>query len=230
MKQKSVIIIMGPPGSGKGTQAQLLSEKISLYYLDTARVIDTNLAKAEENDIVVVEGKKYSLAEQVKLRHTGKLMSTELITYWVEERIRKLAEMEEGFVLTGSPRTLYEGEKLSPLLKELYGLENIEIIVIDLPEEESIRRNTHRRICSLMKHPVLYSEETKNLTRCSFDGSKLVIRKDDNVEAMKTRIKVYKERTLPLVEYLKKEGFKVKEVKGKQTPEELHYDILKLLE
>lgn len=221
---------MGPPGSGKGTQAQLLSEKISLYYLDTARVIDTNLAKAEENDIVVVEGKKYSLAEQVKLRHTGKLMSTELITYWVEERIRKLAEMEEGFVLTGSPRTLYEGEKLSPLLKELYGLENIEIIVIDLPEEESIRRNTHRRICSLMKHPVLYSEETKNLTRCSFDGSKLVIRKDDNVEAMKTRIKVYKERTLPLVEYLKKEGFKVKEVKGKQTPEELHYDILKLLE
>jgi len=227
--KKNVIIIIGPPGSGKGTQAQLLSEKFNLYYLETSKIIDANLKNIREGDFVVVKSQKYFLTEERKLRQGGKLMSPELISFWTEKKIKELSEEGKKIVLAGSPRTLYEGKEIIPLLKELYNPENIGVVLIDLSEEESIRRSCHRRICALMRHPILYSEETKNLTKCPFDGSDLIIRKDDNVESLKIRMREYKERTLPLIDYFKEEGLKIYEVAGKKTPAELHYDILKIL-
>ncbi len=227
---KSVIIIIGPPGSGKGTQAYLLSEKLNLHYLETSKIIEEKFGQSNEGDFVEVNGEKFFIAKEKELFEKGILCSPPFVTYLIKEKIKNLFDEGKNLVMAGSPRTLYEGRAVIPLLKELYGKENIDVILIDLPEEESIFRNSHRRLCSLMRHPILYNEETKNLTRCPLDGSKLIVRVLDNVEVMKVRIKEYKERTLPLIDYFKEEGLNIKEVKGKQTPAELHEDILKVLE
>lgn len=229
MKQKSVVIILGPPGSGKGTQAQLLSEKFNLFYLETSKILNYMFQEAKEEDYVEVEGKKYYLLKEKELFETGILCSPPFVTHITNKRIKELYDLGTNLVFAGSPRTLHEAERVIPQLKELYGSENIQIILINLPPEESIFRSTHRRICSLMRHPILYYEETKNLTICPLDGSKLITRKDDNTKVIKTRMKEYEKRTIPLLDYLKKEGYEIKEVAGRQTPVELHNDILKIL-
>jgi len=227
---KKVIIIMGSPGSGKGTQSEIISGKFGHYYLESSKVIDAKLTNISKDDFEEVEEKKYFLAEQKKKREEGEIMDAELVTVWMMKKVRELAKDGENLVIAGSPRTLYEAEKFMPLLAELYGKENIVVISIDLPEEEAIFRSVHRRICSLVRHPILYYEETKDLTICPLDGSKLLKREDDDEETVKIRMQKYREETLPGLEYCKKEGFVVKEVKGKQTPVELHKDILRVLE
>jgi len=229
MEKKPVIIILGPPGSGKGTQAEIISAKFNLYYLESAKIIDANLANIKEEDFVEIKGEKYFLTKERELRHGGKLMSPPLITFWMKRKIKELAESGKGMVIAGSPRTLYEAEEVMPLMKELYGFENIDIILITLSEEEAAFRSAHRRICSLVRHPILYYEETKNLKICPLDGSKLITREDDNPEIIKERMNEYKERTLPLLRYLEKEGYQIKEVAGQDTPAELHNNILKIL-
>ena len=102
------------------------------------------------------------------------------------------------------------------------------VLQISLPAEASIFRNSHRRICQLMRHPVLWSEETEGLTLCPLDGSKLLKREGlDDPETIKTRLEEYKERTYPLVDYFKEEKVTINEIKGEQAVEEVFHDILK---
>ncbi|MBU2634956.1 hypothetical protein KJ841_00570, partial [Patescibacteria group bacterium] len=127
-------------------------------------------------------------------------------------------------------RTLYEGERITPLLKELYGDENIKVFLIDISAEQTIFRNTHRRICELMRHPVLYNKETENLKICPLDGSKLIRRKGlDDSEVIKIRLKEYKERTFPLIELFGKQGIEVNKINGEQSVSNVHKDILKAI-
>ncbi|MCH8741484.1 nucleoside monophosphate kinase [Patescibacteria group bacterium] len=227
--KKLVIILLGPPGSGKGTQAELLSEKLDSYHLETSEIIEKNLAKAKKNDFVTANNKKYFLSKEKRLRESGVLMSPPLITFWTKNKIRELAKEENGIVTSGSPRTLYEGKELIPLLKKLYGAKNIKVILIKLSGKDSILRNSHRRSCELMRHPVLYTKETTKLKKCPLDGSKLVVRRDDNAEIIKIRLKEYKERTFPLIGLFRKQGLKVKEIEGKQSVEGVFKDILKVI-
>ena len=227
--QPSVVILIGPPGSGKGTQSQLLSEKLNLYYLETARIIEQKFNSAKKGDYVEVKGKKYSLLKEKELFDKGILCSPPFASHLVQDKIKELFKLDKSLVMAGSPRTLFEGKEVIPLLKKLYGSNNIEIIVLTLSEKESIFRNSHRRICSLIRHPILYNEETKNLSRCPLDGSKLTSRTLDKPEIIKVRLKEYKERTLPLIDYFKEQGLKIKKVAGEKTPEALHKNILKVL-
>jgi len=229
MKTPLVIIIMGPPGSGKGTQAFLLAEKFNLYRLETSKIIEKNLLNIKKNDFVVVSGKKYSLFKEKKLRQSGKWMDPPLITVWVKNKIRELVKEGKGIALDGSPKTLYEGKELTPLLKKLYGASNIKIILIKQRPEVSIWRNSKRRICELMRHSILYTKETAKLKTCPLDGSKLVSREDSDPEVIRGKLKEFKERTLPLVDYFKKEGFKINEVDGEKSVSDVFNDILKAL-
>jgi adenylate kinase len=131
--------------------------------------------------------------------------------------------------LAGSPRTLYEGERVIPFLKKLYGSKNIKVIVIKLTEKESLWRNSHRKECELMRHSILYTKETIRLKRCPFDGSKLEIRKDDTSEIIKVRLKEYKKQTYPVVSLLKKQGLKIKNINGEQSVADVFRDILKVI-
>ncbi len=229
-KNQKVIIIFGPPGAGKGTQAELLAEKLDLYYFESAKIIEANIMAVKKGDYEIVNGKKYSLLKEKKFWETGKLCSPSLVTFWFQKKIKELIKEGQGLVMTGSPRTLYEGERVVPLLKKLYGAKNIKVILIELSAQESIWRNSHRRICELMRHPVLYTKETINLKKCPLDGSKLLRRKGlDEPETIKVRLKEYQERTFPLIDYFKKEKLVVKKVNGSPPPAVVFDNILKVL-
>lgn len=223
------IIILGPPGSGKGTQAELLTEKLDFYHLETSEIIEKKLANAKQNDLVIVGEKRYFLLKEKKLRESGELMSPPLIAFWIKNKIQELVKEEKSIITSGSPRTLFEGKELIPLLKKLYRTKNIKVILLNLSAKESIWRNSHRKSCVLMRHPILYTKETVKLKKCPIDGSKLIIRKDDTIEVIKVRLKEYQERTFPLIKYFKKQNLKVTKVNGEQSVEAVHQDILKAI-
>ncbi len=228
--KKITVILFGPPGAGKGTQASLLADKLSLYYLETSKIIEESFDKAKKSDFIKVGKEKYFLIDEKKLWKAGILCSPPFVTQLVKNKVDELFKAGKSLVLAGSPRTLYEGKEVTPFLKKLYGKENIKVVLIKLKGADSIFRNSHRRICELMRHPILYNKETIHLTRCPLDGSKLMRRKGlDNLKTIKVRLEEYKERTFPLIELFKKQGLKVKEVSGSGSVSQVFNNILKAI-
>jgi len=225
-----VVIVLGPPGSGKGTQAILLSEKFHLYHLETSKIIEQEIIRAKKGEFVKINKKKYFFEKEKQLWQKGDLCSPPFVTYLVKKKIEKLYKERQGIVFSGSPRTLYEGKEIIPLLKKLYRKTNIKIFEILLSAKESVFRNSHRRICKLMRHPILWTKETKKLKSCPLDGSKLLKRKGlDDPETIKVRLKQYKERTYPLIKHFKERDLKVKKINGEQSVADVFKDILKAI-
>ncbi len=225
---KKVIIIFGPPGAGKGTQSELLSEKLGYYHLESSRVLERCFKAESPDKVFTVDGKDYKVGDEIAGWKTGVLTSPPFITGLMMAEFKKLASDDKGFIVSGSPRTLYEAEKEMPVLAQLYGKENIKVCMIEISAEVTVFRNTHRKMCELMRHSILFNKETEALTLCPLDGSLLAKRKDlDTEETIKIRLVQYKERTLPLFEYFKKEGFNIHKVDGEKSVSEVHEQILK---
>jgi len=231
MNKKLAIILIGPPGCGKGTQGELLAEKFNLFYFETSKIIEQNVMNARSGECVVVSGKKYSLENERKLWKSGILCTPPVVSHWVRNKFEELSKEGKNLIIAGSPRTLLEGREVMPLLRKLYGKENIKIVEVGLSPEQTIWRNQRRRICELMRHPILSTKnEFLKLTHCPLDGSKLLKRKGlDDPKTIITRIKEYKERTYPLIKYFKNEGFSVKRVNGEQSVEKVFSAILKAI-
>jgi adenylate kinase len=228
---KQIIILLGAPGSGKGTQAGLLCEKFNLHYFETSRVLEEGFKSSDADKEIEIEGKMYSATRERKENwETGNLCSPPFVTILVKNKIKELCQEGKNILFAGSPRTQYEVERVMPLLEELYGKENIKTIVVDISAEATVFRNTHRRICELMRHSILYSKETEALEHCPIDGSKLLKRaKLDDPESIKVRIQEYENRTLPVVDYLEENGFDVKRVNGEKSVAEVYGGILETL-
>jgi len=227
--KKLVIILIGPPGSGKGMQANLLAEKLNLFHLETSKILEEKFSENIKGSLII-ENKRYSFSKEKKLWEEGKVCSPPFVVYLVSEKIKELKKLDYNLVLSGSPRTLFESEKIIPLLEELYGKKNIKCFLLNISPKETIFRNSHRRICELMRHSILYFKENEKLKRCPIDGSKLVKRgKLDDPETIKVRLKEYKERTLPVIEYLKKRKIKVEIINGSPPPAIVFENILKKL-
>ena len=228
--EKRVVIIMGPPGSGKGTQAELLADRFSLYYLETSKVLEARFMAAPKGEFVKVCGKKYYMADEKKRWQTGLLNSDPFTNFLMREKISEYFAKGESLLLAGSPRSIDQAKDLLPFLKKLYGAKNIKVILLEVSAKESIFRNSHRKICELMRHPVLYSKETENLKNCPLDGSKLLKRKGlDDPKTIKARLEVYRKTTLPMADYFKKQGIAVKRINGSPAPAIVFGNILKAL-
>lgn len=224
---KLVIIIIGPPGSGKGTQASLLSDKLGFYYLETSKIIERKVMVPKEGEVETVDGKEYPLREEKRKWEEGEICSPPVVSFWIKQRIKELANEGESIVFAGSPRSLFEAEQITPLIEELYGKENIKIILFELDAEQSIWRNTHRRICELIRHPILFNKETEKLTTCPLDGSNLIRReKLDDPETIKVRLEVYKGETLPVIDYFRQRGLKVSVIDVSPMPAEIFKKVL----
>lgn len=221
------IILIGPPGSGKGTQANLLAESFNLTHIETSKILEKKIMNAKSSDSIIADGKKYSFLYEKKLWEKGILCSPPFVVALMIQEIKELARQGKSIVFSGSPRTLYEAEKEVPVLKKLYGIKNIFIFEIKLSAEESIKRNSSRRICSLMRHPILWSKETAALKKCPFDGSKLIRRTLDDPKVIKVRLKEFKERTMPILLFLKKEGITIKKINGEQPVGGVFKEIVK---
>lgn len=224
-----IIILLGPPGSGKGTQANLLAEKLGFYHFETSKIIEHKIKISKKDEFIEADGKKYFLKDEKKKWEEGELCSPPFVVSLLKEKISLLAKEDEEIVFSGSPRTLYEVEKMAPFLEKLYGKKDIKIINISISAEQSIWRNSHRRICELMRHSILWTEQNKNLIYCPLDGSKLIKRKLDDAETIKTRLGEYKNRTFPVIEFLKKENFSIVKINGEQSVADVFGEILSKL-
>ncbi len=226
-----IIIVIGPPGSGKGTQAILLADKLGLYYFETSKIIELNVMNAKKGEWQMVEGKKYFLENEKIIWEKGGLCSPPIVTFWVKEKIKNLANENQGIIFAGSPRTIYEAENLMPLLEKLYKKENIKIVLLDLPPEQTLWRNSRRKICTLMRHPIIYHQETKKLKICPLDGSKLVTRVGlDSKKSIKLRVEQYQIRTFPVIDYLKKNQYEVVKINAMPAPSIVFSDICDALD
>lgn len=228
-KEKFVVIIIGSPGSGKGTQAELLADKLGLYSFETSLVLEESWADAKKDDYVEVNGKKFYLLNEKKLFDEGMLCSPPFVTFVVERKIKELAEQNKNIVFSGSPRTMYEGKEIMPFLIDLYGRKNILVLELKVSEKEAIWRNTRRKLCLKCRYPVPFSKETQKLKKCPKCGGKLITRTLDAEDVIRVRLKQYKERTYPLFKYFEEIGIAIKEINGEQTIENVHKDILKTI-
>ena len=236
MSKKQVIIIFGPPGAGKGTQSELLSSKTGSYLFETSRILEREFERAENlsedspKRYIDFDGQKFDILNEKVLWKSGALCSPPFVTYLVIEEIKKLFDEVKSLILAGSPRTLYEGQKVMPFIEDLYGKENIKTVLIEISPEVTTFRNTHRRICQLIRHSILFNTETETLTNCPLDGSKLVKREGlDDPETIIVRLQQYKDRTFPIFDFFRERGLEIKKINGEQYVSQVYEDILKAI-
>lgn len=227
------IIIYGPPGSGKGTQAKLLADKFGLVNFDTGKYIEQVVHDSKNK-------KNKAIQKQRELFDSGILCDPSWVLKIVNGKTRQLAESGFGVVFSGSPRTLYEtfgdlpagqaGKSQSGLigvLEKYYGKKNVFIFNIDISDKNSIKRNGNRLMCSVCGTQLLSISKFRNIkmSLCPFCGGKLYRRTLDKPEIIKIRLKEYRERTLPIQKELKKRGYRVIKINGEPLPYQIHQKI-----
>lgn len=228
--QKQVIILFGPPGAGKGTQAELLSDKLGYHHFESSKVIEACFQNESLDKVFEIEGKTYKIEDEKKKWGQGLLNSPPFVVFLMIEKIKELAENQKSIIFSGSPRSVYEAEREIPLLKDLYGKDNIKFILLEIKPETTIFRNSHRKICELMRHSILYNKETEKLTECPLDGSKLVKRKGlDDPETIKRRLEIFKNETFPVVESVENQGILAKKIDGEKSVADVFENVLEAL-
>lgn len=191
-----IIIMLGAPGTGKGTVAGLLQEKLGINQVSTGDIFRKNIKEGTEL------GK---LAE--KYISKGDLVPDDVTIKIIEDRLNQ-PDAEKGVILDGFPRTVKQAEELDKIL-EKQGRKVELVINLTTPEEEIIERIVNRRVCSNQECKAVYNitlNPPKKDGICDKCGSKLITRKDDTEETVRTRLKNYFEQTSPLVEYYEKQG------------------------
>ena len=190
------IIMLGAPGTGKGTIAGILSEKLGIPQISTGDIFRKNIKEGTEL------GK---LADSYISK--GQLVPDEVTIRIVEDRLNK-PDAKNGVILDGFPRTIVQADRLKEILKAKG--EKVDITInLETPEEEIIERIVNRRVCSNQECKAVYNvvlHPPKVEGKCDKCGSDLIRRKDDKVETVKSRLEQYFTATSPLVEYYKKEG------------------------
>ncbi len=225
-KAKQVVILFGQPGAGKGTQAEVLASKTGYYHFESSKVIENCFQEESPEKVFDIDGEKFKVADEKIRWETGLLNSPPFVVNLMIEKIQDLAKEGKSIIFSGSPRTVYEAEKEVPLLKELYGAENIKFLMLEISPEVTIERNSHRRICELVRHSILFNKETENLQKCPLDGSNLIKRKGlDDIETIKKRLEVFKQETYPVIEIIEKHGLVLNKINGEQTVADVHKDV-----
>ncbi len=219
--KKWIVAFVGPPGCGKDTQADLLAEELGLIHIKTSKLIEAKLKDADPTDSL--------LADEHKKWAAGELNGREFVNTLIKEAVEEVHQNGKGIAFSGSPRELSEGKELMPLLDSMYGRENIKIINIKVSPEESLKRNTRRRVCQANRHPIPDIAEYQNITVCPHDGSPIVVRELDDPEIIKHRYEVFQAQTEPLIDFLSKQGYNMITIDGEKSIEDVHRDILNKL-
>jgi adenylate kinase len=206
------LILLGPPGAGKGTQAERLIEDFRLPYIATGNILREAVEKKTE---LGLEAKRYMDA--------GDLVPDEVITGVVTERLAG-ADTKDGFILDGFPRTIPQAEALDAELEKM-NRSITAALLIDVPDDEVVRRISGRRV-SVKTGRVYHIEfdPPKHPDRCDVDGSRLIQRDDDKPETVRKRLEVYHRQTAPLVDYYDRKNV-LRRFDGARPPQEVHDHI-----
>ena len=210
------LIIFGPPGAGKGTQASRIAGKHSLLHISTGDMLRAAVREGAEL------GK---LAKSYMDR--GELVPDDVVIGIIKQRITK-ADSKDGFMLDGFPRTIPQANALDEMLDE-EGLKIGAVISIEVDDEEVVKRISGRRVCEkcgAMYHIIF--DPAKNSSYCDKCDGKLYQRDDDSEDVVRNRLQVYRTQTEPLKEFYKKTGI-LKSVLGTGTVEEVFSEIERIL-
>lgn len=210
------IILMGPPGAGKGTQAEYLVEHYNIPHISTG---DMFRAAIKNQTQLGLKAKEYM--------DSGALVPDEVTIGIVAERLAQ-ADCANGFLLDGFPRTVAQADALSKILNDLNtALDGI--INIEVDEKTLLERLTGRRICEqcgATYHTVFNPPTQEGI--CDKCGGELYQRSDDNLETAQNRLKVYNAQTEPLIAYYSEQGL-LKRIQGDQPIEQVFRDIVNVL-
>ncbi|HEY3582036.1 MAG TPA: adenylate kinase [Pyrinomonadaceae bacterium] len=211
-----IIVLMGAPGAGKGTQARLLQERLHLPQISTGDIFRA------------LKNAQTPLAREVRdIMERGQLVPDELTIRLVKERTAQ-DDCRNGYILDGFPRTPAQAASLNQLAAE----QNNEIIavLIDVPFELLEKRMTGRRSCPVCGEIYnIYFQPPRNDNVCDLHPEiTLVQRADDNSETVRARLATYEEQTQPLIDYYKKAGL-LNIVDGTRAPEEIYQDIERIV-
>ena len=211
-------VFIGRSGSGKGTQAELLMEKFKdLYYISTGDLF-RGLIKRDTETAYRIK----------KVLEEGGLPFDDLATMlWMHE-ISFNVKRGQGVILDGAPRRKVEAENLDRFLDFLEKQDSAKFILIDISREEAFNRLTKRRICKKCGKLIPYLDPYKNWEKCEECGGELMIRFDDNPEAIKNRLDYFDETVLETIDYYKEKN-KLIVINGEQGIEKIHNDIMEAI-
>ncbi|MCL5012170.1 MAG: nucleoside monophosphate kinase [Patescibacteria group bacterium] len=221
-KQKSssigAVVIFGYPGSGKSTQAQMIAERFGFYHFDTGRFVEHLVYDPRT-------ASRPDIKHERKLFETGKLMDADFTLKHIGARIKDLAKGGERIVFSGSPRNLAEafGDKkykkgFVDVLDEAYGRKGVLYILLKVTQKESLERNSKRLVCSVCQTPLLGKTHASLTSSCPFCGGKLYRRSLDDPKTILVRFKEYEQKTLPIIQELRKKRIVVHEVSASAMP------------
>lgn len=211
------IVLLGPPGAGKGTQAKIISQEKGLPHISSGDIFRENLKNQTELGVLA---KGYM--------DRGELVPDDLTIAMIRDRLSR-PDCVSGALLDGFPRTPAQAAALDAMLVELGGKVNW-VPYINVPEVELVERLTGRWTCRLNPAHIynIKSNPPAKTGVCDVDGGELYQRDDDKEETVKNRIQVYFKQTMPLIDYYRAAGVLV-EVDGKQSIEKVGLDLLGLL-
>jgi len=207
------IVLLGAPGIGKGTQAELLSERLGTCHLSTGDIFRTAKCLREEEQTA-------SMKEALKFMRQGALVPDQTVLGLVRDRLRCL-RCSGGFLLDGFPRTVPQAEALEKLLKE-QDVELTAVLNYELPIQKVVARISGRRTCSQCKavyHIATRPPRVRDL--CDRCGGALFQREDDRPESVEVRMKAYERNTRPLIEFYEQRGLLIT-VSAEGSPEEIY--------
>lgn len=210
------IVLLGPPGAGKGTQAKSISNKYSIPHISTGDIFRKNIS---ENTPLGIEAKSYM--------DNGQLVPDEVTINMVKDRLQQ-EDCKQGYLLDGFPRTVSQAEALKDFLNQRDEALDASLL-IEVPRDFILERMTGRRVCPSCgaSYHIKFNPAVDG--KCELCGSDVVQRKDDTEETVKERLDVYEKQTQPLIDFYKNENLLLT-VDGTQTINKVFENICKVLE
>ena len=204
------ICFLGPPGAGKGTQAQIVCQRLGIPQVSTGDMLRAAIAAGTE---MGRKAKEYM--------DQGQLVPDEVVIGIVKERLAD-ADCQKGYILDGFPRTVEQAKALSTFAK-------IDVAInLDVPDDVLVKRLSGRRVCPLCGAPY-HVDRLNGETVCRADGTPLIQRDDDKAETVLNRLKVYHQKTAPLIDHYREAGL-LKNIGGGLSLEEISEEIFRTLE
>ena len=216
--ENKIFILLGLPGSGKGTQAKLLKEKFGFSYMGSG---DLLRSRKKTDDFT---GNKIA-----SVIDGGARVPTVVITkMWMDEFEKFKTGGFNGLIIDGSPRTLPEKDLIEGALDWYDWTENKKVILVDISNEESVARLTKRRNCKDCGRPIPFVGEFKSMEKCPDCGGELIGRADDDEDGVRARLAWFKTDVQPVIDYYEGKGELIR-INGEQSIENVFQDILEAI-